>query len=74
MSRTIARIGIALLVTVFTAAPLFAQSSGNFAASINTAQCLVNDSTGALTGGITGTLLETTIKTPNAILTQSSQR
>jgi len=44
----------------------FAQSSGNFAAKIDTAACLVNDTTGALSGGITGTLLETTIKTPNA--------
>lgn len=53
-------------VMVFAAAPLVAQSSGNFAASLATAQCVVNDTNGSLTGGIGGTLLETTIKTPSS--------
>ncbi len=66
MGRTIGRLATAIIVIVFAAAPLFAQSSGTFAASINKAQCLVDDGTGNLSGGITGTLLETTIKTPNA--------
>ncbi len=66
MERTIGRLATAIIVIAFAAAPLFAQSSGNFAASINKAQCLVDDGNGNLSGGITGTLLETTIKTPNA--------
>ena len=54
-------------MVLFAAAPLFAQGSGNFAATIATAQCAVNDATGELTGGITGgTLQDTLIKTPNA--------
>jgi hypothetical protein len=50
----------------------YAQSSGNFAASIQKTQCTVNRATGALLGGTTeadengGTLLETTIQTPNS--------
>ncbi len=66
MGRKVGLVSAAMLIAVFAAAPLLAQSSGNFAASLNTAQCVVNDTTGALTGGITGTLLQTTIKTPNA--------
>ena len=46
----------------------FAQSSGNFAAKIDTAACVVNDNTGALSGGTTVTALQTTIKTPNSKL------
>ncbi len=63
MPRPIARIGMAALITLFIAAPLFAQSSGNFASQILTPQCKVNDGTGAITDGITGTLMQTTIKT-----------
>lgn len=66
MGVRIARIGMAVALIVFAATPLFAQSSGNFAASINIAQCVVNDSTGALTDGMTVTSLATSIKTPNA--------
>ncbi len=66
MGRKNGLVCVAIVVTLFAAAPLFAQSSGNFAASLNVAQCAVNDTTGALTGGITGTLLETTIKTPGS--------
>jgi hypothetical protein len=43
-----------------------AQSSGNFAAKIETAACVVNSSTGALSGGTTVTVLDTSIKTPNS--------
>jgi len=52
--------------------PASAQSSGNFAASIDRTQCTVNRASGALLGGTTeadengGTLLETTIQTPNS--------
>lgn len=49
------------------AAPVLAQSSGNFAAALNTTQCLIDNSSGSLGGGIVGsTFLETTLKTPNA--------
>ncbi len=66
MGRTTTRVVIASLVVLgAAAAPALAQSSGNFAASIATAQCAVN-ADGSLTGGISGTLLSTTIKTPNS--------
>ncbi|HKA17072.1 MAG TPA: hypothetical protein VKN18_02040 [Blastocatellia bacterium] len=55
-----------LLGVAFTATVATGQSSGNFAAKVGTAQCVVNDGTGALTGGLTVTLLETTIRTPNS--------
>jgi hypothetical protein len=58
-----------LLGVAFTATVATGQSSGNFAASIGTSQCLVNDGTGALTGGLTGTFLQTTIRTPNSQFT-----
>jgi hypothetical protein len=55
-----------LVGVAFTATVATGQSSGNFAAKIGTTQCVVNDTTGALTGGLTVTSLETTIKTPNS--------
>ena len=58
-----------LLGVAFTATVATGQSSGNFAAKVGTTQCVVNDTTGALTGGLTVTFLETTIKTPNSGLT-----
>jgi len=54
------------LAAVFTLTNASAQSSGNFAAKIDTAACVVNNSTGALSGGNTETILHTTIKTPNS--------
>ena len=60
---------IVLLAFVLTATVATGQSSGNFAAKIGTTQCVVNDTTGALSGGLTVTSLETTIKTPNSSLT-----
>ncbi len=58
---------LALVVGVaLTAAPVYAQSSGNFSARVATPACEVNNLTGALSGGLTGTLLSTTIKTPNS--------
>lgn len=66
MHRTVVRLGLVALATTLVAAPALAQSTGNFAASIATAQCVVNDTTGSLTGGLTGTLLDTTLKTPNS--------
>ena len=44
----------------------FAESSGNFAADIATAACMINGTTGNLGGGLTGTALSTTIRTPNS--------
>lgn len=48
--------------------PAMAASSGNFAASVQTTQCTVNRATGALgmPASTGGTLLETTIQTPNS--------
>src|SRR5262247_1456798 len=60
---------LVLLVLALTATVASAQSSGNFAANIGTTQCVVNDSTGALSGGLTVTVLETTIRTPNSQFT-----
>ena len=60
---------LALLGVAFTATVARGQSSGNFAAKIGTTQCVVNDSTGALTGGLTVTELVTTVRTPNSSLT-----
>ncbi len=47
----------------------FAESSGNFAAKINTTKCVIDNTDGSLDGGIGGTLLETTIRTPNSQFT-----
>ena len=58
-----------LLGVAFTATVATGQSSGNFAASVGTTQCVVNDGTGALTGGLSGTFLQTTIRTPNSQFT-----
>ena len=51
-----------------SATTMLAQSSGNFAAKVDTLKCVIDDNNdGVLTGGITAvTSLETTIKTPNA--------
>ena len=63
-------ISLVSLATVFgivaSNAPLtFAQSSGSFNFSSNPLQCVVNQSSGALSGGIAGTVttLKTTMKT-----------
>jgi len=58
-----------LLGLAFTATVAKGQSSGNFAARIGTSQCVVNNTTGALTGGLTVTSLQTTIRTPNSSTT-----
>ncbi len=54
------------LLTLVVCAVAFAQSSGNFAARIATTQCTINESNGNVGGGLTGTVLDTTIKTPNS--------
>ncbi len=65
MRRIVGRISIGMVVVLFAAAPLFAQSSGNFAAKLNTTQCVINDD-GTLGSGMTVDYLSTTLKTPNA--------
>ena len=60
---------LVLLAFAFTATVAKGQSSGNFAARIGTSQCVVNNTSGALTGGLTVTSLETTIRTPNSSMT-----
>jgi len=56
----------AAVAAVVAAASASAQSSGNFAADIQTAQCALASTDGSLTGGSSKPLLSTTIKTPNS--------
>jgi hypothetical protein len=59
-------LAFAVLVSPFASA----QSSGNFTATISTAQCTVNTASGALSGGSPNmTVLDTFIKTPNSTFT-----
>ena len=55
-----------LVILLGIGSMVYAQSSGNFSARIATAQCEINGTTGALSGGLTNNLLSTTIKTPNS--------
>jgi len=56
---------LALVVSLsLMSSAVFAQSSGNFAAAINTVKCQISEN-GNLTGGTTE-FLTTTVKTPNA--------
>jgi hypothetical protein len=55
-----------LILVASSAATVFAQSSGNFAADVQTAQCVLASTNGALSGGSTKQLFSTTIKTPNS--------
>src|SRR5258708_1903011 len=50
--KVLGGIAIALLATFVAGSAAFAQSSGNFSASVGTAECAITDSTGVLTGGI----------------------
>jgi len=53
------------LAGVMTGPAAFAQSSGNFNATVAETQCTLNTDNGKLGGGIAGSLLTTTITTPN---------
>jgi hypothetical protein len=64
--KTLLLLGMAPLFVLLVASSAFPQSSGNFAASVNTTQCLIDNADGSLDGGMTGTFLDTTIKTPNS--------
>ncbi len=65
MRKVLLIMSLALAATLpLTSGAVFAQSSGNFAAAINTVKCQI-ESNGILTGG-TQEFLTTTIKTPNA--------
>ena len=66
MGKRFVRGSVLMTMVSLASVPVFAQSSGNFAATLHTAQCVVNDQNGSLSGGIPVTLLQTTIKTPNA--------
>jgi len=75
---TITRVTVPSLAIValalFGASTIRAQSSGNFAASIQTTQCTINKvgglpNSGSLNNNGGGTLLETYIKTPNSKFT-----
>jgi len=80
MRKTFVVAAAALTLAALSAAPVWAQSSGNFAAEISTIACDVDDVDGTLTGGscFAGPVtqddptancvkvLDTTIKTPNS--------
>ncbi len=53
------------LAALLLTASAFAQSSGNFSATIAKTQCAI-DSNGILTGGLTQTSLSSTVQTPNS--------
>jgi len=57
-----------MIVALFVAAPVFAQSSGNFAADFDRTACVMDNSTGTLSGGIPVPLVGWTvqIKVPNS--------
>src|SRR5262249_2577716 len=63
--RNLACITVTIALAAFAAAPAFAQSSGNFAADINRTACALDNSTGALSGGIPVVDWEVQIKVPN---------
>ncbi len=57
----------ALVILLGIGSMVYAESSGNFSAKINTTQCLIDNDSGSLTGGITSaTFLDTKIRTPNS--------
>jgi hypothetical protein len=65
MGKVLVITSLALAVSLsLLSSAVFAQSSGNFAAAVNTVKCQI-ESNGNLTGG-TAEFLTTTIKTPNA--------
>ena len=63
------QIAVALGISAFVVSAAYAQSSGNFAAKVNTTKCLIDNVDGSLDGGIGASLLETSIKTPNSKFT-----
>jgi hypothetical protein len=60
------KVAVWLVAGALTSGVAFAQSSGNFAAAVATMQCEINEETGTISGGLGGTVLETTIQTPNS--------
>src|SRR5262245_3599520 len=63
--RNLACITVTIALAAFAAAPAFAQSSGNFAADINRTACVLDNATGALSGGIPVVDWTVQIKVPN---------
>jgi len=63
--KTVTRFAVASAAVVAAAPAALAQSAGNFNATIDEMQCVINPDTGALESGISGTMLTTTIETPN---------
>ena len=55
----------AIVVAAFVSTSAFAQSSGNFAADIDRTMCVLDNSTGALSGGIPAVDWQVQIKVPN---------
>jgi len=63
--KNIACVTVAMVFAVLAAAPAFAQSSGNFAADIDRTACVLDNATGALSGGIPMVDWTVQIKVPN---------
>jgi hypothetical protein len=65
-SKLLGFLSATAFVTALAAAPVMAQSSGNFAAQILEDQCVLSSADGSLSGGIAGTAMATSIQTPNS--------
>lgn len=63
--KSFAFIIVAVVCAAFVAVPAYAQSSGNFAADIDRTACAMDNSTGALSGGISVVDWDVSIKVPN---------
>jgi hypothetical protein len=63
--KTLVGITVATALAAFMAASAFAQSSGNFAADIDRTACALDNSNGALSGGISVVDWDVDIKVPN---------
>jgi hypothetical protein len=63
--KNLACITVAMALAAVLAGPAFAQSSGNFAADIDRTACVLDNATGALSGGIPAVDWTVDIKVPN---------
>jgi hypothetical protein len=64
MRKVLAVLASTMFATLMVGSFAFAQSSGNFSASVGTAECAITDSTGVLTGGI-NSIPDITVKVSN---------
>jgi hypothetical protein len=64
--RTVGAILVSLVLIAAAGTSSLAQSSGNFAAQVDTAACQLSSSDGSLSGGIAATAMDTYIQTSNS--------